>query len=69
MRYFLIFISQQLYIQLQTTSGTRYKLKLQIEFLDATNKTTFMIFDRDAEKILNKCAKDLAKKQTELQLI
>ena len=70
MRYFLIFISQQLlYIQLQTTSGIGYKLKLQIEFLDATNKTTFVIFDRDAEKILNKSAKDLAKKQTELQLI
>ena len=43
---------------------------IQIEVFDATNKTTFFfIFDRDAEKILNKFAKDIAKKQSEVQLI
>ena len=42
---------------------------IQIEVFDATNKTTFFIFDRDAEEILNKFAKDIAKKQSEVQLI
>ena len=42
---------------------------IQIEVFDTTNKTTFVIFDRDAEKILNKSARDLAKKQIEVQLI
>ena len=42
---------------------------IQIEVFDATNKTTFVIFDRNAEKILNKSARDLAKKQIELQPI
>ena len=42
---------------------------IQIEVFDATNKTTFVIFDRDAEKILNKFARDLAEKQTGVQLI
>ena len=36
----------------------------QIEVFDSTDKTTFVIFDRDAEKILNKSARDLTKKQT-----
>ena len=34
-----------------------------------TDKNTFVIFDRDVEKILNKSAKDLAKKQTKEQLM
>ena len=43
---------------------------IQIEVFDATNKTTFFfIFDRDAEKILNKSARDITEKQTEVQLI
>ena len=37
---------------------------IQIEVFDTTNKTTFVIFDRDAGKILNKSARDLTKKQT-----
>ena len=36
---------------------------IQIEFFDTTDKTTFVIFDRDAEKILNKFASDLTKKK------
>ena len=39
---------------------------IQIEVFDATNKTTFVIFDRDVEKILNKSTRDFAEKQTEL---
>ena len=35
---------------------------IQIEVFDATNKTNFVIFDRGAEKILNKSTRDLAKK-------
>ena len=42
---------------------------IQIEVFDATNKTTFFIFDRDVEKILNKSARDITEKQTEVQLI
>ena len=42
---------------------------IQIEVFDATNKTTFFIFDQDAEKILNKSARDITEKQTEVQLI
>ena len=42
---------------------------IQIEFFDTTDKTTFVIFDRDAEKILNKFASDLTKKQIAIQLI
>ena len=38
---------------------------IQIEVFDATNKTTFFIFDRDAEKILSKSIRDLVEKQTE----
>ena len=45
-------------IQLQNTG--------QIEVFDSTDKTTFVIFDRDAEKILNKSARDLVEKQTEV---
>ena len=33
---------------------------IQIEVFDATDKTTFEIFDRDADKILNKSTRDLA---------
>ena len=42
---------------------------IQIEVFDATDKTTFLIFDRDAEKILNKSTRDLDEKQTEVQII
>ena len=28
---------------------------IQIEVFNATDKTTFVIFDQDTEKILNKC--------------
>ena len=42
---------------------------IQIEVFYAIDKTNFLIFDRDIEKILNKSARDLAKKQTEVQLI
>ena len=54
---------------MQTTSDTWFKLKFQIEVFYATDKTTFMIFDWDTEKILNKSARDLAEKQTKVQLI
>ena len=42
---------------------------IQVKDFDATNKTTFVIFDRDDKKILNKFARDLAEKQIEIQLI
>ena len=45
---------------------------IQIEVFNATNKTTFfffLIFDRDAKKILNKSARNLTEKHTEVQLI
>ena len=35
---------------------------IQIEVFNATNKPTFVILDRDAEKILNKFARDLVEK-------
>ena len=35
---------------------------IQIEVSNAIDKTTFVIFDRDAEKILNKFARDLVEK-------
>ena len=54
---------------MQTTSDTGFKLKFQIEIIDATDKTTFVIFNRDVEKILNKSARDLTEKHTEVQLI
>ena len=41
---------------------------IQVKDFDATNKTTFVIFDRDAEKILNKYARDLAKKKLRYNL-
>ncbi|XP_065637597.1 replication protein A 70 kDa DNA-binding subunit D-like [Quercus suber] len=44
------------------------RYRIQIEVFDSTDKTTFVIFDQDAEKILNKSAKDLAKKQTEIDI-
>ncbi|XP_050248855.1 uncharacterized protein LOC126696111 [Quercus robur] len=44
------------------------RYRIQIEVFDSTDKTTFVIFDRDAEKILNKSAKDLAEKQTEIPM-
>ena len=31
---------------------------IQIEVVDATNKTFFVVFDQDAEKILNKFVRD-----------
>ena len=54
---------------MQTTLDTVFKLKFQIEVFDVTDKTTFVIFDRDAKKILNKFVRDLAKRQIEVQLI
>ena len=54
---------------MQTTSDTGFKLKFQIEFFYATYKKVFVIFDRDVEKIIDKFARDLAKKQIEVQLI
>ena len=47
---------------MQTTSDIGFKLKFQIEIIDAIDKTTFVIFNRDAEKILKKFTKDLAEK-------
>ena len=40
-----------------------------MEVFYTTDKATFVIFDRDAKKILNKSARDLAEKQTKVQLI
>ena len=42
---------------------------IQIKVFGATNKTTFVIFDQNAEKILNESARDLHGKQTKVQLI
>jgi hypothetical protein len=46
---------------LEKKKKNRYKIKIEVS--DATDKTTFVIFDRDAEKILNKSAKNLAENQ------
>ena len=54
---------------MQTTSDIGFKLKFQIEIIDAIDKTTFVIFNRDAKKILNKSTRDLAEKQIEEQFI
>ena len=61
------------YIHLTIT--TRYTItnyfryRIQIEVFDATDKTTYVIFDWDSKKILNKFARDLAEKQTKVQFI
>ena len=39
---------------------------IQVKDFEATNKTTFVIFDRDIEKILNKPSRNLIEKQTEV---
>ena len=39
-----------------------FRYKIQIEVVDATNKTTFVIFDWDVGKILYKFIRDLIKK-------
>ena len=44
------------------TIANYFKYKIQIEIFDATNKIFFVIFDQDAEKILNKFTRDLAEK-------
>ena len=41
----------------------------KIDVFDATDKSIYLIFDPNAEKILNKSIRDLAEKQTKLQLI
>ena len=46
-----------------------FRNKIQIEVFNATNKTKFVIFDWDAEKILNKSTIDLVEKQAKVQLI
>ena len=40
-----------------------------MEVFDAIDKTNSVIFDRDAKKIQNKSARDLAEKQIKVQLI
>ena len=47
---------------------TYFKYRIQIEVLDVIKKITFVMFDRDVENILNKLVKDLAKKQTKVQI-
>ena len=55
------------YIHLTIT--TRYTItnyfryRIQIEVFDAIDKIFFVIFDRDAEKILNKSVRDLVEKK------
>ena len=39
---------------------------IQHEVFNITNKTTFVIFDRDVEKILNKPSRNLIEKQNEV---
>ena len=51
------------------TIANYFRYKIQIEIFAATNKTKFVIFDWDAEKILNKSTRDLVVKKTEVQLI
>ena len=38
-----------------------FRYMIQIEVVDATNKTFFVVFDQDAEKILNKFVRDFTK--------
>ena len=45
-----------------------FRYKIQIEVVNATNKTTFVIFDWDAEKILNKSARDLVENKLRYNL-
>ena len=44
------------------TIANYFRYRIQIEVFDAIEKTNFVIFDRDAEKILNKSTRDLAEK-------
>ena len=50
------------------TIANYFKYKIQIEIFAATNKTKFVIFDRDVEKILNKSTRDLAKNKLRYNL-
>ena len=43
--------------------------RIQIKHCDAIDKITFVIFDRDAEKIQNKFERNLTEKQTKVYLI
>ena len=43
--------------------------RIQIKLCDAIDKITFVIFDRDAEKIQNKFERNLTEKQTEAYFI
>ena len=51
------------------TIANYFRYKIQIEIFAATNKTKFVIFDWDVEKILNKSTRDLDEKQTGVQII
>ena len=51
------------------TIANHFRYMIQIEGFYAIDKTNFLIFDRDIEKILNKSARDLAVKETVVQLI
>ena len=44
------------------TIANYFRYRIQIEVFVVIDKTTFVIFDRDAEKILNKSTRDLAVK-------
>ena len=51
------------------TIANHFRYMIQIEVFYAIDKTNFLIFDRDIEKILNKSARDLAVKEIVVQLI
>ena len=50
------------------TIANYFKYKIQIEIFAATNKTKFVIFDWDVEKILNKSTRDLAENKLRYNL-
>ena len=50
------------------TIANYFRYKIQIEVFNATNKTKFVIFDWDVEKILNKSTRDLAENKLRYNL-
>ena len=57
---FIIFLSHYNYYIYTIANYFRYKI--QIEVFYATDKTNFVIFDRDIEIILNKSTRDFVEK-------
>ena len=58
----MIYLSHYNYYIYIYTIANYFRYKIQIEVFDSTGKTNFVIFDRDAEIILNKSTRDFVEK-------